>query len=300
MSLTDDRPARKPAARKAPARTRTAPVRRTQVVTHAKPVVETPAVELPEIDGGRLEKVRGLLQTVLRVYHRIETTGQENLPNSGALIVGNHSGGIIAMDAPIIALSYWEKFGIERPLRVLAHDVLMAGPIGSAMESVGFLQASRDNALAALRAGGATIVFPGGDYDVYRPTNKRHVIDFDGRTGYVRTAIEAGVPIVPVVSIGGQESQLVLSRGERLAKLMPITKKFRTKHVPVALGFPWGLSLGIPPNLPLPTKIVTQFLEPVYPPAHGNDVAAIDHIVRTRMQAALDQMAAKRRFPIIG
>lgn len=261
---------------------------------------ETAAVELPEIDGSRLEKVRALLQAVLRVYHRVEASGQENLPDSGALIVGNHSGGVIAMDAPIIALSYWEKFGIERPLRVLAHDVLMVGPIGSLMQSVGFLQASRENALAALRAGGATIVFPGGDYDVYRPTNKRHVIDFDGRTGYVRTAIEAGVPIVPVVSIGGQESQLVLSRGERLAKLIPVTKVFRTKHVPVALGFPWGLSLGIPPNLPMPTKIKTRFLEPVDPAAHDNDVAAIDLLVRNRMQAALDEMAAERRFPIIG
>jgi 1-acyl-sn-glycerol-3-phosphate acyltransferase len=256
--------------------------------------------ELPLIDAGRLEKVRTLLHAVLRLYHRVEATGQENLPDSGALIVGNHSGGIIAMDAPIIALSYWEKFGIERPLRVLAHDVLMVGPIGTLMQSVGFLSASRENALAALQAGGATIVFPGGDYDVYRPTNQRNVIDFNGRTGYVRTAIEAGVPIVPVVSIGGQETQLVLSRGERLAKLMPFTKVFRTKHVPVALGFPWGLSMGIPPNLPLPSKIVTRFLEPIDPAAHGNDVAAIDQLVRDRMQAALDEMAEQRRFPILG
>jgi 1-acyl-sn-glycerol-3-phosphate acyltransferase len=255
---------------------------------------------LPTVDAGRLEKVRVLLQAVLRVYHRVEATGQENLPDGGALIVGNHSGGLIAMDAPIIALSYWERFGIERPLRVLAHDVLMAGPLGTLMRSVGFLSASRENALAALRSGGATIVFPGGDFDVYRPTSERNVIDFNGRTGYVRTAIEAGVPIVPVVSIGGQETQLVLTRGESLAKVMPWTKAFRTKHVPVTLGFPWGVSLGIPPNLPLPSKIVTRFLEPVDPAAHGNDVVVVDELVRARMQAALDEMAAQRRFPVLG
>lgn len=259
----------------------------------------TPTV-LPTIDAGRLEKVRVLLQAVLRIYHRVQASGQEHLPDSGALIVGNHSGGVIAMDAPIIALSYWEKFGIERPLRVLAHDVLMVGPIGSLMQSVGFLSASRENALAALRSGGATIVFPGGDYDVYRPTSERNTIDFDGRTGYVRTAIEAGVPIVPVVSIGGQETQFVLTRGESLAKLMPWTKAFRTKHVPIALGFPWGVSMGIPPHLPLPSKIVTRFLEPIDPAAHGNDVAVIDELVRARMQGAMDEMAAQRRFPILG
>ena len=59
------------------------------------------------------------------------------------------------------------------------------------------------------------IVFPGGDHDAYRPTRQSAVVDFAGRTGYVRSALEAGVPIVPVVSIGGQESQLYLARGER-------------------------------------------------------------------------------------
>ena len=257
------------------------------------------ATELPAIDAGKLSVVRAVLERALKIYHRVEVSGQEHLPDSGALIVGNHSGGVIAMDVPIIATAYWEKYGIAHPLRVLAHDVLML-PFGAVLRPLGFLNATRENALAALREGGATIVFPGGDYDVYRPTNKRNVIDFDGRTGYVRTAIEAGVPIVPVVSIGGQESQLVLSRGERLAKLVPVTKMFRTKHVPVALGFPWGISLGIPPNLPMPTKIKTRFLEPVDPAAHDNDVAAIDLLVRTRMQAALDEMAQERRFPVIG
>jgi 1-acyl-sn-glycerol-3-phosphate acyltransferase len=256
--------------------------------------------ELPAVDAGRLATVRVLLERVLKLYHRVEVRGTELLPDSGALIVGNHSGGIIAMDVPIIATAYWKRFGIAHPLRVLAHDILMFGPQGDLMRSLGFVNATRENALAALREGGATIVFPGGDYDVYRPTAKRNVIDFAGRTGYVRTAIEAGVPIVPVVSIGGQESQLVLSRGEALAKLMPITKLFRSKYVPVAVGFPWGISLGIPPNLPLPTKIVTQFLEPIDPADHGNDVAAVDELVRTRMQTALDALAASRRFPVIG
>lgn len=256
--------------------------------------------ELPAIDAGKLALVRGLLERVLKLYHRVEVSGQEHLPDSGALIVGNHSGGIIAMDVPIIATAYWEKYGVTHPLRVLAHDILMFGPQGGLLRSLGFVNATRENALAALREGGATIVFPGGDYDVYRPTAKRNVIDFGGRTGYVRTAIEAGVPIVPVVSIGGQESQLVLSRGESLAKLIPLTKLFRSKYAPIAVGFPWGISLGIPPNLPLPTKIVTRFLEPIDPAEHGDDVAAIDLLVRTRMQEALDELAAARRYPVLG
>jgi 1-acyl-sn-glycerol-3-phosphate acyltransferase len=258
-----------------------------------------PDAALPAVDAGRLEKVRTLLEVVLRVYHRVEASGEENFPESGALIVGNHSGGIIAMDAPIIALSYWKRFGVRRPLRVLAHDVLMAGPIGEAMKSVGFLQASRENADAALREGGATIVFPGGDYDVYRPTSARHVIDFAGRVGYVRTAIKNGVPIVPVVSIGGQETQIVLSRGETIAKYNPINKVVRSKFNPITLGFPWGVTMGLP-QLPLPSKIVTRILAPVDPADFDNDVEAVDREVRARMQQAMDELAAARRFPVIG
>lgn len=118
-------------------------------------------------------------------------------------------------------------------------------------------------AAAALRAGAVVMVFPGGDYDVYRPTSSANVIDFEGRTGYVRTAIAAGVPIVPAVSIGGQETQFFLSRGIELAHALRLDnlehRFFRTNILPVA----FGLSVFVPVNMPLPTKIVTQVLKPI-------------------------------------
>ena len=153
-----------------------------------------------------------------------------------------------------------------------------------------------------------TIVFPGGDYDSFRPTLKQNVIDFAGRTGYVRTALTAGVPIVPVVSIGGQEQQLFLWRGELLAKWLRLEKLMRTDYMPVGLGFPFGLTFAFPPNLPLPTKIVTQVLDPVdivaefgeEPDADPDFVAKVDEEIRRRMQVALDELAKQRRFPVLG
>ena len=79
------------------------------------------------------------------------------------------------------------------------------------MRRIGVIHASRENAAKALRSSGVVLVFPGGDYDAYRSTFAQNRIDFHGRKGYVRTAIEAGVPIVPAVSIGGQETQLFLT-----------------------------------------------------------------------------------------
>ena len=152
-------------------------------------------------------------------------------------------------------------------------------------------------------AAGLVVVFPGGDYDAYRPTTARNTIDFDGRTGYIRAALNAGVPIVPLVGIGGQESQVYLTRGTGLAKLLRLDKLLRAKIMPVSFGFPFGLSAVVPLNVPLPTKIVQRVLDPIDIVAQFGedpDVDEVDAHVRSVMQAALDELAAERRFPVIG
>ena len=102
------------------------------------------------------------------------------------------------------------------------------------------------------------LVFPGGVYDSYRPTMTQNVIDFKGRTGYVRTVV-AAAPIVPTASTGGEESQLFLTRGTFLANRLRF-KRLRSDILPLTLGFPFGLSAVLPVNIPLPTKIVTEVL----------------------------------------
>ncbi len=254
-------------------------------------------------DGEYVQKVLPLLRLAVKVWFRSEVEGIEHVPDGGALLVSNHSGGLIAMDVPVLAVAFHDHVGPDRPLYVLAHDLLFTGAANDVMRRAGFLPASRENALAALRAGGATVVFPGGDHDAFRPFWDRNRIDFAGRTGYVRTALEAGVPIVPVVSIGGQEDQIHLSRGELIARLLGLEKRLRTKYLPIGFGFPFGLTMAFPPNLPLPTKIRTRVLEPI--DLRGTfgedpDVAEVDRVVRTRMQAALDDLASRRRFPVLG
>ncbi len=145
------------------------------------------------------------------------------------------------------------------------------------------------------------LVFPGGDYDAYRPTAEQNVIDFDGRTGYARTAIEAGVPIVPMVSIGAQETQFFLARGTALANRLGLPR-FRAEIAPLSIGVPFGLTVTFPPNFPLPSKIVMEVLEPVDPASFGKDpdVDEVDDHVRRVMQRALNRLARQRRFPILG
>lgn len=139
---------------------------------------------------------------------------------------------------------------------------------------------------------------------MYRPTFREKVIDFGGRTGYVKAALNTGVPIVPTVGIGGQETQIFLSRGTWLAKrLGPITRPGRAKIVPISFGFPFGLSLVVPPERPLPAKIVMQVLAPIDIVAECGedpDIDQVDAHVGRVMQRALDELATARRLPVLG
>ncbi|KAA1421703.1 acyltransferase family protein [Nocardioides humilatus] len=264
---------------------------------------------LDERDPAYVAKVMPMIKLAMKGYFRSEVRGMDNVPDGGALMVGNHSGGLYAMDVPIIAVAFADAFGPERPLYTLAHDMLFTGLAGPIFRKLGFVPADRESAHEVLASGAVTIVFPGGDYDTFRPTLKANVIDFEGRKGYVRSALAAGVPIVPVVSIGGQEQQFHLTRGQWLGRLSPLRKVMRTDLLPITFGFPFGLTAAGVGNIPLPTKIVTQVLEPIDPAALsaelGSDpdvdvIAAIDEIVRARMQEALDQLARDRRFPVLG
>jgi 1-acyl-sn-glycerol-3-phosphate acyltransferase len=175
--------------------------------------------------------------------------------------------------------------------------------VGDWLRRAGVIEASRENAAKALRDGAVVLVFPGGDYDAYRPTLTENVIDFAGRTGYVRTAIETGVPIVPVVSIGAQETQLFLARGDSIAKRLGLQRLVRAQILPISVGFPFGLSVIFPPNVPLPSKIVTKVLEPIDIAAEFGedpDVDEVDLHVRAVMQKALDELACERRYPVLG
>jgi 1-acyl-sn-glycerol-3-phosphate acyltransferase len=243
------------------------------------------------------------LSPIVKRWFRAEVRGIERIPDGPALTVSNHSGGMFTPDPLILGAEYYQAFGYGRPLYILAHNTVVDGPQKAKVLRLGVVHASRENAAAALRSGGVVLVFPGGDYDSYRPSSAANVIDFNGRTGYVTTAIEAGVPIVPTVSVGAQHSQLFLTRGTGIAERLKLDERLRLKILPVSVGFPFGVSVILPPNLPLPTKITTQVLEPIDICAtFGADPAVneVDEYVRSVMQTALNALAAERRFPIIG
>lgn len=259
--------------------------------------------ELAKWDPAFTAQAKKLVAPIIQRWFRVEVRGLESIPPSGGvLVVSNHSGGALTPDPLVFGPAFYDKFGYDRPLYILAHYGVFFTPLRGYLGRIGAIHASPENAAKALHSGAVVLVYPGGDYDAYRPTLSQNVIDFNGRTGYVRIAIETGVPIVPVVSIGGQETQLFLTRGDRLAKRLDL-HRIRLDILPLSVGFPFGMTVFFPANMPLPAKIVDQVLEPIDIVARfgkNPDVNEVDSYVRSVMQNALDRLARKRRFPVMG
>jgi 1-acyl-sn-glycerol-3-phosphate acyltransferase len=261
--------------------------------------------EIAKWDPTFVRQVANTAGSVVKRWFRAEVRNVENVPPvGGALLVSNHSGGMTTPDGFIFVPPLYDKFGYHRPVYVLAHYGLLklTGPLRRFLLRLGVVDATRENAAAALNSDALVLVFPGGEYDSFRPTVSANKVDFNGHTGYVNTAIEAGVPIVPMVSIGGQETQLFLTRGTTLARRLGLTK-LRLNVLPLSFGFPFGLTPIVPANFPLPAKIVTEILEPIDVAAlfgEDPDIDEVDAYVRSVMQRALDRLASQRRFPFLG
>src|SRR4051812_7826655 len=211
-----------------------------------------------------MERQKYFWNPLMDFYFRMEIEGWELLPPPPALIVGIHSGAPFVWDAWTVGIQWWRRFGEDRILHGTAHDALMAMPgVGAYFRSMGVLPAAPDSIAAALAAGRDVALWPGGEVDSLRPWAERDRAVLAERTGFIRMAINAGVPIVPVATVGGPDSMPVLFRGRRLAKALRLDKIARLKVFPLALQAPWGISPAALPEIPLPTKIRTAFQAPV-------------------------------------
>ena len=264
-----------------------------------------PTADLDERDPDYIRENLPGMWLLASFYFRADVKGLELIPEEGpVLLVGNHSGGNLTPDTLVFTLAFQTYFGVERRFFQLAHNLVLTMPGLGYLRKYGTVAASPENADKALSSGAALLVYPGGDYEVHRPSWESGKVDFGGRKGFIRLALAKNVPIVPVVSIGGQETALFLSRGEWLARLLRLDKIFRLKVLPISLALPWGLNVGdMFGHIPLPAKISVQVLPPIHLRREFGRNPDIDEIydeVMRRMQATLDSLAEERRLPVIG
>jgi 1-acyl-sn-glycerol-3-phosphate acyltransferase len=260
-----------------------------------------------DIDAWDPEYVRRVLpvwRAVFGTYFRADVRGLDNIPAEGpSLLVGNHSGGTVIVDTFVFAGEFYERFGPDRRFHQLAHDIAARLP-GTGIDRWGTVAASHDNARKAFDKGAPVLVYPGGDYETFRPSWHSDRIEFGGRKGFVRLAQERGVPVVPVVAIGGQETALFVTRGQRVARATRWSDLTRIKVLPVALAPPFGATLlDLPVRLPLPAKITIQVLPPIDLEERFGPDADHEEVyeeVTGEMQKTLSKLQEERSVPIAG
>src|SRR3954453_5364760 len=263
--------------------------------------------DLEGVDDTFMDRQKYLWNPLMDYWFRMEIGGGEPLPEPPVLLIGIHSGAPFVWDAWTVGIQWWRRFGTDRVLHGTAHDALMAAPvIGDYFRRMGVLPAAPDSISSALAAGHDVALWPGGEIDSLRSWGRRDEAVLAGRKGFVRMAIKAGVPIVPIATVGGPDSMPVLFTGRRLARLLQLDKLARLKMFPFAIQAPWGIAPAMLPEFPLPTKIRTALQDPIElddDPERAKDDAYVDEKydeVQAALQHGMDALARRRRFPVFG
>jgi 1-acyl-sn-glycerol-3-phosphate acyltransferase len=250
-------------------------------------------------DWGRSERVFSLIEPALNFYYRywfrVDAQGVENVPSEGgALLVSNHSGAL-PPDGPMIMQAIRNEHSTPRPLYMLGEHWFKGYP-GVAMlaNKIGLVAAHPANAQRLLGdEGRLALVFPEGQKASRKLYWQRYKLRRFGRGGFVKTALRAQVPIVPVAVIGAEEAMPIFAHVRPLERLTGLI------YFPINHAFPhFGLLAGL---MYLPAKFKIRFLEPIaldrYGPGDAEDLELVQSLaedVRERIQVEVDRLVAGR------
>lgn len=263
-----------------------------------------PVDSLDNRDPAAMRRAVRLVEAVTMRWHRHRVTGIERIPEGPVLFVGNHSGGLATPDTFLFFHALYRARGLDAVPHGLAHEFVLKLPIfNEILAPLGAVRACHENALRLFAAGRSAFVYPGGDVDSMRPYARRNEVVFGNRRGFIRLALEAGVPIVPVAAAGAHGVFVVLSDLRGVAHRLGADRLFRLKVWPLTLSVPFGLSLGpVFPFVPWPSPVCVEAGHPIYfdrtgPEAIADDayVAACAARVQGELQVMLTRLADERR-----
>jgi 1-acyl-sn-glycerol-3-phosphate acyltransferase len=224
--------------------------------------------------------VRPLLRFFFRSWFRVEVSGIENLPSTGAaLVVANHAG-VLPFDGLMTSIAVHDEHPAKRDLRLLAADMVFDLPvIGETARKAGHTMACTTDAHRLLAS---------GELKLQR----------FGRGGFVSAALHTRAPIVPCSIVGSEEIYPMLADVKLLARL------FGLPYFPVTPLFPLAGPAGM---VPLPSKWYIAFGEPIptdhYDPGDGDDPMITFELtdqVRETIQQTLYRLLAGRRNMFFG
>jgi len=255
------------------------------------------------------EYARPLLDSLSEHYFRTTFEGLDEVPKDEPFMaIGIHGGSPMLPDVFMMAAQWWRLFGVDRPAYAMVHDGAFKVPfVRELLLRVGGIPASRENADTVLGMGGTLLAFPGGEQEAQRSFRDRNEVDFRGRTGFIEVALKHGVPILPVVNVGGHEVYFTLFSSRWLAEITGYRALTGLKTLSANVGLPWGIwPTSLLPYIPLPAKLTYRVGTPIRLPKDPklaedrNFVREIYEKVTSSMQAMVDRLAAQRLAPVLG
>src|ERR1700722_19630975 len=243
--------------------------------------------------------VRPLLRFFFKSWFRVEVSGIDHLPDSGAgLVVANHAG-VLPFDGLMASVAVHDEHPAHRDLRLLAADMVFDLPmVSAAARKAGHTMACTADAHRLLAAGELTAVFPEGYKGLGKRFKDRYKLQRFGRGGFVSTALRAKAPIIPCSIVGSEEIYPMIGEVKLLARLLGVP------YFPITPLFPLAGLLGL---IPLPSKWHIEFGTPIAT-AHFDDTAHTDPMVtfeladqvRETIQQTLYRLMMKRPNIFLG
>ncbi|MCB0407030.1 MAG: acyltransferase family protein [Bdellovibrionales bacterium] len=191
------------------------------------------------------------IMEIMEKYFRLTIEGEENIPHAGrAIFTPNHSG-YSGFDAMMLLHTIQQH--TQQAPKVLTHHLwFLTKTTSIPANKLGFIEATKQNALKELKKNRQIILFPEGEYGNFKPSFDAYSLQ-EFKRGFIRIAIEANAPIIPTIIIGAEETHINL-------KQLKLTKYLR------------GLVLPLPLNIiPLPAKWKIIFLPPIHLPYKANE-----------------------------
>lgn len=230
---------------------------------------------------------------LLSAYFRPEYHGFDVFRRPGGMmVVTNH--GLFGMESAALLQGVWGAS--RRAIRGLGDRVLFTTRLQRrVLAAVGGAEGSPENAHLLLTRGEICWACPGGAREALASARDRYRLFWEGHDGFVRAAIRASVPIVPMGIVGSDEllRQLYDAEEVRRTAFGRLIERFLgPKYVtPVYAG------LG---PLPLPMKLYFFAGEPIAVPSdptysNNEDVVHDLHARATRAVEALLAEGIRRR-----
>ncbi|MFL5263075.1 MAG: lysophospholipid acyltransferase family protein [Anaeromyxobacteraceae bacterium] len=210
-----------------------------------------------------------------RKYFRVEVRGIEQVPTDGrVLLIANHSGQL-PFDAAMLGVSLLIDLDPPRFARALVEKWVPTLPfVSSFYARLGQVVGTPENCRRLLAADEAIMVFPEGVRGLNKPWRERYRLQ-DFGLGFMRLALEADAPIVPIGIVGAEE------QAPALFDLKPLARLLAMPALPVT-------ATVLP--LPLPTRYRIHFGAPLRFSGSPDDEDAVLEAKVAQVKAAVQKL----------